>query len=252
MQTFHKQFARALTNPAIDSGPLLQAGNEAQRRFNVYRNNRVASLIDALRQSYPAIAQLVGEDFFKACARAFIDAHPPAQPVMAEYGREFGQFIETLPNTSQLPYLRDVAELEWWRLQAHHNADASVLDVSLLAEIPPQQLMQIRLQCHPALYLVQSQWPVGSIWTNSVSAPDVTAAPVDMRQSQSVVITRPELQVQVNLIEPGAAVFLQALQQRAELGSAVEQALATDATFDAGTNLAGLMNLGAFCGYTDS
>lgn len=250
MQTFHQHFAHALANPDTDSDPLLKAGASARRRFDIYRNNRVASLIDALRQSYPATAQLVGEEFFKASARAFVDAHPPTQPVMAEYGREFGQFVASLPNTSVLPYLQDVAELEWWRLQAYHSADAPVLSVAVLAEIPPQQLMQIRLQGHPALYLIQSQWPIGSIWTNSVSARDA-AAPVNLQQPQAVVITRPELQVQVNLVEQAAAAFLQALQQSAELGVAAEQALAVDDTFDAGANLAGLISLGAFCGYSD-
>ena len=249
--SFHALFTHALQNASVDSSPLLSASEDGdlRRRFDIYRNNRAVSLIEALRSTYPAIKQLVGDEFFKACATAFIDANPPTQPVMAEYGRSFGPFMSSLPNTGNLPFLNDIAELEWQRLQAYHCVDAPVIDPTALAEVPPESIMELRLQCHPASHCVMSQWPIGSIWTictdDSGANPDAHKN-VDMRSGEAVLITRPSMEVQINRIDHAAAVFLNALQNKETLGYSAEVALEHDSNFNAGEHLTGLLMLGAF------
>jgi hypothetical protein len=252
-RSFHQKFTSALQNAAIDSALLLQPNESAdqKRRFDIYRNNRVVSLIDALRSTYPAVQQLVGDEFFKASARAFLDANPPVQPVMAEYGREFGGFISSLPNTDRLPFLRDVAELEWWKLQAYHCRDAPVLPASALADIAPQSIMDTRLECHPALHCIISEWPIGSIWMASTSKSgntDSAQSGVDMKNGEAVVITRPQIDVQVSIVAAAGAEFLKLIQDGDALGTAAEQGLERDIGFNAGEHLTGLINLGAFSG----
>lgn len=249
--SFHESFTHALQNASVDSSSLLDpnTAGDQRRRFDVYRNNRVVSLLEALRSTYPAIKQLVGDEFFKASATAFIDANPPTQPVMAEYGKHFGRFLSSLPNTGNLPFLNDIAELEWHRLQAYHCSDAPVLDSSALAEISPESIMGLRVQCHPAVHCVVSIWPVGSIWTictdDSGANPDAHKN-VDMRQGEAVLITRPGMDVQINRIDAAAAVFLEALQNDETLGYSAEVALEYDNHFNAGEHLTGLLMLGAF------
>ena len=248
---FHGKFANALQHAAVDSGPLLQpyeSGNQ-HRRFDIYRNNRVVSLIDALRSTYPAVHKLVGDEFFKASARAFIDAKPPVQPVMAEYGKEFGSFISSMPNTDKLPFLRDMAELEWWWLQAFHSGNAPVLQSSILAEIPPESIMDVQLQCHPSLHCVKSEWPIGSIWmacTRESSVDDRTGQDVDMQMGEAVIITRPEIDVQVNKVAGVGVEFLKLIQTGESLGAAAEHMLEQNSGFNAGEHLTGLIELGAF------
>jgi hypothetical protein len=38
---------------------------------------------------------------------------PPLSPILLKYGGRFPTFIETFRPTSSLPYLADVARLEW-------------------------------------------------------------------------------------------------------------------------------------------
>ncbi len=248
---FHEKFANALQNASVDSSPLLRSGKECGqgRRFDIYRNNRVVSLIDALRSTYPAIDRLVGDEFFKASARAFVDANPPVQPVMAEYGREFGVFLSSLPNTDKLPFLRDIAELEWWKLQAYHCENAPVLHLASVAEIAPESIMDTRLQCHPALHCIDSNWPIGSIWTACIgdsSANGNTDDQVDMRNGEAVVITRPGIEVQVNRVAPAGAEFLNLIRSGETVGAAADKGLQQDKDFNVGEHLTGLINLGAF------
>ena len=50
----------------------------AQPGFAVYRNTVAKGCIDALQANYPAVHALVGTDWLRATAHAFVHQHPPA------------------------------------------------------------------------------------------------------------------------------------------------------------------------------
>src|SRR5919108_3746086 len=77
--------------------PLPVAGAARQtsdRRFAVYRNNVVASLTSALAERFPVVQRLVGEEFFRAMARAYVTQEPPRSPVLLHYGATFPAFVD--------------------------------------------------------------------------------------------------------------------------------------------------------------
>lgn len=93
-------------------------------RFDIHRNNWRSNLRAALRAGYPVIERLVGLDFFNYCADAYIDAHPSQSSNLENYGESFAQFIGEFSPASSLPYLIDVAKLEFAidvLLTAHEN-----------------------------------------------------------------------------------------------------------------------------------
>src|SRR5690606_37406619 len=98
------------------------APSEAQRRkrFGVYRNNVHASLAAALSARFPVTERIVGEEFFRAMALVFVAHHPPATPVVAEYGAHFADFVERFEPAAEVAYLPDVVRLEWLRNVAYH------------------------------------------------------------------------------------------------------------------------------------
>src|SRR5262249_49631077 len=69
----------------------------ASDRLNIYRNTFVSTLATALRLSYPAVRNLVGEEFFEACARHFIAAEPPKSAYLNRYGETFADFLAQYP-----------------------------------------------------------------------------------------------------------------------------------------------------------
>lgn len=112
-------FAQALGEPALPAPADIQRpepGAMQTRRFDVYRNNVAVALSDALRDIYPAVQALVGEEFFQACARVYVEHAQPASPLMHLYGAEFGAFLDDFPPAQSVPYLGDVARLEFARL----------------------------------------------------------------------------------------------------------------------------------------
>ena len=111
----HQQaIAAALLDPAHPCPPGLTAwnGSDPARRFAVYRNNVIVSLIDALADTFAVTQELVGEAFFRAMAREFAYANPPTSPLLAFYGDTLPDYIEHFPPAASVPYLADVARLD--------------------------------------------------------------------------------------------------------------------------------------------
>lgn len=182
-----KTFAPALLDPetAAPSGLVGPEDRPAGRRFDVYRNNVVVGLIDALATGFPVIQRLVGEKFFRAMADVFARAHPPVSPVMQTYGAAFPAFLEAFTPVAHLPYLADVARLELGLRAAYHAADAAPLDPTAL-QMPDLERAIARFA--PAVRLVRSPYPIHAIWRANTE----TGAPAAQGGAETVLITRPE------------------------------------------------------------
>ncbi|MDE2442405.1 MAG: putative DNA-binding domain-containing protein, partial [Betaproteobacteria bacterium] len=189
----------------------------------VYRNNVVISLIDALADTFPVVQQLVGEDFFHAMAREHARKHPPTSPVLAFYGQDFPEFIASFEAAASLPYLADIARLEWAYVCAFHAADALPLPTQALAErlSQPERLAITRLRFAPAVRLIRSNHAVVSIWHAHQLADE--GAAIDPACAESALVVRPELTVQIVPLSELAADFLSELIAGQSLGAAYEK-----------------------------
>lgn len=202
---------------------LLRSERAVDARFAVHRNNMRASLIAALGARFPVVVRLVGEEFFQAMALVFIEQQLPTSPVLAEYGAGFGDFLDTFEPADGLPYLADVARLEWARHLAWHATDATAVSIERLAAIAPDRLDGVRLGLHPAAMVVVSAWPVISIWTTNACDEEVRPIGPDLA-GENALITRPGLEVFVNPLPPGVDLLFKALATGVALGKAVMQA----------------------------
>src|SRR5262252_1317920 len=148
------------TTPVNVAGP---AGETADKRYNVYRNNVTVSLINALAAVYPAVQRITGVDFFRAMARSHIRATPPGSPLLFEYGRDFPAFIERYEYASSMPWLADAARIERAWLDAYHATDAEPLPPAALAEVPQEKLADLVFIAHPATRIVRSRFSAVTI-----------------------------------------------------------------------------------------
>ena len=132
----------------------------AARRLHVYRNNHVAALATALTDVYPVTTRLVGEDFFRQLARAYIARHPSTSGDLQAFGAMLPAFIRRQASLATLPYLADVAALEWAVHEVYHEADEQALDVAALARVEAAAQLRIRLHLQLATHFVASPFPV--------------------------------------------------------------------------------------------
>lgn len=161
-------FSAALLDSSLPPPAGLHAwnGSDPAVRFAVYRNNVVHSLVAVLADTFPVVQQLVGDEFFGAMARPYVVDHPPTSPLMHRYGAGLPAWIADFEPATALPYLSDIARLEWARLCAFHAADAEPIPVPAIAALiqAPERLAGVALVLHPSLAIVRSAHPIVSLW----------------------------------------------------------------------------------------
>lgn len=155
-------------------------GMEPEARLGIYRNTAAGVLATALQLSFPAVRRLVGPEFFDGAARLFAAESPPHGAWLDEYGAGFAEFLAGLPQAASLPYLEDVANLEWHVNLALHAPDTPPLDAARLALQPPEALAQWRFARHPAARLLWCAFPADAIWRAVLERDERAMAAIDL------------------------------------------------------------------------
>ena len=246
------EFARALLDPQAATPPRLRAwnGSEPSPRFDVHRNNVVASLVRALEEGFPVTCQLVGETFFRAMAREYVRAEPPVSPVLLEYGTGLAAFIDTFAPAASVAYLGDMARLERARVEAFNAADADPLAPGDFASMlqAPERLMQSRVALHPSLRVLSLRHRVLALWQahqpGGGHALDAAREGAAGGGGEDLAVLRPAQEVRAQVLPAGAASMFDALAQAQTLGAALERA-AADPDFQLEAAVAVLVHGGA-------
>ncbi len=240
------EFAASLldANSPCPTGLVAWNGYDPDKRFAVYRNNVVSSLIGALEDTFPVGLELVGDGFFRAMAHAFIAKAPPRSPVLAEYGDGFPAFVEDFHPARGIPYLADVLRLEKLYLDAYHSADApSLNDADFHAALArADALPAARIGLHPSAGILISPFAVFSLWAAHLGAFDLGA--VDPYQAEGMLVVRPQWDVLVLPLRPGAGRFIESLSSGLSLSESNLAAMAEQPGFDLVATLADLIRIG--------
>jgi hypothetical protein len=229
-----RTFANALLAPdqTCPEGLFSSNGADPASRFAVYRNNVHSSLINALAAAYPVTLQLVGDEFFRAMAGLYVQASPPASPLISEYGSTFADFIQGFEPAASVPYLADVARLERLRVCAYHAADTPPLEPQAVIDALQDQANagQLRLQLHPSLATLNSDYAVVNVW--AAHQTKGALATLNPWPTQRALVLRHGLEVKVLSLDSGAFAFIDSLNQGAELEMAVTHSLEASVEFD--------------------
>jgi hypothetical protein len=203
----------------------------------VYRGNVFGNGAQALESAYPIVRKIVGEEFFRGLAREYARVHPSASGDLNEYGAQLGKFIAAFAHTRDLPYLPDVARMEWLAHRAYYAADVAPFDLTSVCE-------GSRLALTPPCALLASEWPLARIWT--VHQDDYEGEiDVDLGAGpERILVHRPRWRAQVRSLAPGNYRFLDSARVGKTLGEALEAAVAEDPEFDPSLALAGWVDAG--------
>lgn len=194
--------------------------------IDVYRVNAHAHAERTLAATYPVVHALVGDDAHHALARALWHHLPPARGDLAEWGGALAGFIDAQADLAGLPWLGDVARVEWALHQAGRAADARPDPASfgLLHLHAPEHL---RARLAPGTAVIESPWPVLSVIDAHLHGEpgfDEVADRLCQRVSEPVRVWRPDGQVRAAVIDAGVARFEALLAAGASLGHALDAA----------------------------
>jgi len=204
----------------------------AATAVDIYRNNYFGNLHDALAGVYPVIKQLVGDDFFRFMARKFAACFPSRGGNLHHYGEELAEFLTTFAAARTLPYLADVAALEWACHAAYFAQDAAEFEMFKLAEISSDDYPHLQLKLHPACRVLRSRFPIVQIWQAHQPGKSCDFH-IDLDSGACIALVyRKDDVVVVEDIGASFASWLQATQHGVSIGEATDATLAHHAGFD--------------------
>jgi hypothetical protein len=247
LRDFQSEMSAYLTSPPGPEVPhrllaLLPSDSARDaKRFAVYKNNVYARLVDALRASFPAVERLVGEEFFRYAAVEYVSRTPALTATLLAYGESFPGFLAGFQPAKSVPYLSDVARLEYLYLESYHAPDAESL--AQWSDATAREPAYVPL--HPSARLMTSPYEVSRIWElNRRDAPveDVVLPPV----REYLLIVRPGREVEVRRVSLGAYSALRAIANGASVAQACREAISTEPRFDFAKHAQALARAGTF------
>jgi hypothetical protein len=227
-------------------------GIAAERRLAIYRNNTVEGFLQALQATFPVLARLSGDDWFRQTGRRYMQRYPSRSGNIHYIGERFAGFLDATLADGEYEYFADVARLEWAYQEVLIAAEHRSLDLASLATVPPENHATLTFQTHPAMRLVRSRFPVLAIWkANQAGASDGDGISLDDGASNVLVIRRDD-HVELRELPVADFVLLCAFARGENLELAADQALQAAPEVDLGAVLTRVVQLGALVDFMSS
>lgn len=247
---FQEAFAAALFSPPATLNPEM-ARLAAQPAFAVYRNTVMKVCVDALEANFPAVARLVGAEWFHAMASIYVVADAPRDARLLCYGNSFADFLRVFEPAAELVYLPGVARLDTFWREAHGAPDVPAIDAAWVARHEPDQIAAWALGPHPAArWAWFDEQPIYSIWARN-RRPDDLAEELTWK-GEGALLTRPRDTVRWQEISKDCCVFLDACAAGADLSEAMERVLVANSDAELASTFSTLLRAGAFAGTPES
>jgi hypothetical protein len=132
-------------------------------RLDIYYNNTLLGLTDILTATYPVLQKIVGENFFRAVSRFYIETNSQMTGNSHAYGGELASFLRSYEPAVSWPYLPDIAAIEWAYFQASIADDAPVLDFKVLTGLISEHPDFI-VSLHPGVHYMELNFNALEIW----------------------------------------------------------------------------------------
>lgn len=195
----------------------------AAHRVSIYRNAVRSNWRGALQAVHPVVQKLVGSAFFNEAADRYAEAHPSTSGDLHDYGSRFGDFLAGYPHARELPYLPDVARLEWALHESFHSRDVEPLALARLGAVAPDEYGNLAFRVAPSVRLIDTAWPIFAIWEANQGEGDL---PPDFTLDGGgdwLMVRRDGFAPVVELLDPADYEFLSASLAGETLAQAVER-----------------------------
>lgn len=252
MPTLHElqsAMRRSLVYRDQTAAQAMLAPHVPPKHLDIYRNTFLLTLTKALRLSFPAVEKLVGTAFFESAAQLFIADHPPDVAWLDQYGAALPGFLREFAPAATLPYLHDVARLEWAAHRALHAVEAEPLDPAALAAVSPEDHGRIRLIAEPSLTLLELAYPADVIWHAVLLGDDAALGKIALDAGPvHLLVARGASGVDITRLDRRPWQFLARLCAGDPLGVVLGDSR-DDPSFDEASALAAHLAAGRFCGF---
>ncbi|KVG81696.1 hypothetical protein WJ36_13960 [Burkholderia ubonensis] len=195
--------------------------NARRANIDVYRNNVRLNRIAALADAFTHVVTLVGSDYFRSLARAYVIATPATSANLHDDGAGLPAFIRSFAPAADLPYLGDVAEVDWLMLRAYYADDSTPLNCASLAGLGLERFAAASLRLSASVGVARSaKWPIADIVAMHEGGPP---ASLDSG-GQAVLVWRENFDIRSRAIRDDETLVVAALMSGASIESALSLA----------------------------
>ncbi|MDD3760713.1 MAG: DNA-binding domain-containing protein [Acidithiobacillus sp.] len=184
----------------------------------IYRNNILEGFRLALADIYRTTEQLLGEECFRALCHEYVQNHPSVSGDRNAYGQELSSWLAGHPLAHTIPYLPDLARLEWRQHEAYLAEDGFSA-----------------LGLHNSVRLVESDYPIFSIWAFCQDPENAGTLDLDHLSAESILVARPTEEVLMRPVGPAEALWYGSLLSGHGIQEARQMTIATEPDFDLAT-----------------
>ncbi len=237
LKELQKQFAQQIYNPQHNKifGEIKSGKIDITNRIEVYRNNVFGNFDSVLEMIYPAIKQLVGEDYFNNLCHQYHQQYPSQSGNLNEYGKYFSRLIGNLKNQHKLAYLQNLASLEWQYHLACFAKDVAVFEIEKFQKLNQKDLFKIKFKLHPSCRLIFSKYPVYDIW--QFTQKKKKKLNLKNLHPQYILIERSNWQTNIHHLTEPEFCFLKELKNKQNLYQIYQNLSKQHSDFDVGTLL---------------
>ncbi len=213
-------------NPEEEFSNLFNIGKiPLDARLKIYRNHIVTTLSNVLVMNFPLVEILTGTNFLKTAAKLYLFDNPPTEPCLDRYGNSFPEFLANYKYASHLPYLSDIARLDWKMNETRIAKDDNSLQRSDLAEIAPEAYETIIFKLKKSVRLISSPFPLDKIYSLCGEKEDNEDVLDISPEKTYILITRYNWEPQIRNLKESEYNFFLLLQEEKPLGIALEEIL---------------------------
>ena len=206
-------------------------GVDVSTRLGVYRDGYPARLREALLEAFPAVAKILGDGSLASMVVRYRPQVPIGWCNLNFVGRALPNFLLSDRLAEDLPFLPDLARLEWCVVECFHARIGEPFDLATTASWELDDWAKARIAFQPGVALVPSPWPIHELRAaRERERPEIDVDLVG--RPQSVWIYRHGFEVVTELLDEVEAGIAQKLFEGRTLGDVMRQIEAEGADAD--------------------
>ncbi len=190
-------------------------------RLQIHRNNYRLTLSDALIGVYPIVMSFVGRDWLAASLKNFVLEYPPQMACLANYGGDFADFLANFTPAATMPYLSDVARLEWAVHDCQNTRDEQSLTATDWEKISGPTVGSSTFRLIAAHKFIVSGYPLLDLW--NMGSGQEGSGEIDLESGGMILLViRSATEVLIFPIELNEYTFLKQLENGESILAAAE------------------------------
>ncbi|HEY2370820.1 MAG TPA: DNA-binding domain-containing protein [Polyangiaceae bacterium] len=192
-------------------------------QLDIYREQFWIRHVNCLREDFPVLLALVGDEKLEAIVAEYLAAHPPKKFQLRHLGESLADFLATRDDA----LLADLARVEWAFIDAFDAPDAPPLDPTVIAAIAEDDWPNARLVLHPSLQLLRLAHPTNAMrdawWADKDKRP-IERVP---REATNVIVYRHKQLLYTEVMDALPFEMLTLLASGKSLGTAGDELAAS-------------------------